>query len=137
VIRTPFKINMRRMVLPWWFTFVWEHTVCRWPAWMVFVFSLPLMKILQKLGQWDRWCVFLQHKVTIYVWTNVWWIRCLILHAYCWLSHKNLLWFSAVVQGEFGLCTNIPGLNDCSIPHSLFGALFINLLLLIQWIHCH
>lgn len=31
----------------------------------------------------------------------------------------------------------VSGLNDCSIPHSLFGALFINLLLLIQRIHCH
>lgn len=28
-------------------------------------------------------------------------------------------------------------IHDCSIPHSLFGALFINLLLLIHWIHCH
>jgi hypothetical protein len=47
-----------------------------------------------------------------------------------------LLWFSAVVQGEFDQCSNIPGPSDCSVPHSLFGA-FINLLLLIQWIHCH
>jgi hypothetical protein len=41
------------------------------------------------------------------------------------------------VNCEFVQCTNIPGPSDCSVPHSLFGALFINLLLLIQWIHSH
>lgn len=31
----------------------------------------------------------------------------------------------------------VNGLDDCSIPHSLFGGLFIKLLLLIQRIYCH